>query len=334
MSTDPSLPRAGAEPLDAAAIEEKLHEKRLKERARRNGMAKSIEEMRRIIPALQMRKKSSSQAKVVATALSYILELRSENQRLCAAKGSPPGPVHPTLASVAPTPPPRARTSTAAIASATRKTSSRRATSATVPVLSSSRPKLSKADLARIQAFPLSSSPSFNSSSPSSASPSASARSESASWVAHPSSSASSPKRPRSHVFVSETPTSSAASSPSAMASNFSSPPVSLHHYSDPRPSKWARKDSVGTVPPYEHNDYTDYLSETDSIISAAVSPQLSPRSQQEQDDEEFLPSWASSSVSDGYFMNSQIAPALSSSPVDTASFFLSHPYQSSEHHF
>ncbi len=59
--------------------EEKLHEKRLKERARRNGMAHSIDEMRLIVPELMDAKKTYSQAKVVAIALDHIYELQREN---------------------------------------------------------------------------------------------------------------------------------------------------------------------------------------------------------------------------------------------------------------
>lgn len=58
--------------------EEKLHEKRLKERARRNGMAKSIDQMRLIVPELMDAKKVYSQAKVVAIALQHIYELQRE----------------------------------------------------------------------------------------------------------------------------------------------------------------------------------------------------------------------------------------------------------------
>lgn len=59
--------------------EDKLHEKRLKERARRNGMAKSIDEMRSIVPMLVSATKVYSQAKVVAFALEHIIELQREN---------------------------------------------------------------------------------------------------------------------------------------------------------------------------------------------------------------------------------------------------------------
>ncbi len=59
--------------------EQKLHEKRLKERARRNGMAQSIDGMRLIVPELADSKKTYSQAKVVAIALEHIYELQREN---------------------------------------------------------------------------------------------------------------------------------------------------------------------------------------------------------------------------------------------------------------
>lgn len=59
--------------------EDKLHEKRLKERARRNGMAKSIDQMRVLVPELTDSKKAYSQAKVVAIALQHIIELQREN---------------------------------------------------------------------------------------------------------------------------------------------------------------------------------------------------------------------------------------------------------------
>jgi len=59
--------------------EDKLHEKRLKERARRNGMAKSIDQMRVIVPELMDSKKVYSQAKVVAIALQHIYDLQREN---------------------------------------------------------------------------------------------------------------------------------------------------------------------------------------------------------------------------------------------------------------
>jgi hypothetical protein len=59
--------------------EDKLHEKRLKERARRNGMAKSIDQMRLIVPELMDAKKVYSQAKVVAIALQHIYDLQREN---------------------------------------------------------------------------------------------------------------------------------------------------------------------------------------------------------------------------------------------------------------
>jgi hypothetical protein len=70
--------------------EEKLHEKRLKERARRNGMAKSIDQMRLIVPDLMDAKKVYSQAKVVAIALQHIYELQRENGDLRQRLGMKP----------------------------------------------------------------------------------------------------------------------------------------------------------------------------------------------------------------------------------------------------
>eukprot|EP01128_Nolandella_sp_AFSM9_P009711 TRINITY_DN635_c1_g1_i1.p1 TRINITY_DN635_c1_g1~~TRINITY_DN635_c1_g1_i1.p1 ORF type:complete len:257 (+),score=84.97 TRINITY_DN635_c1_g1_i1:63-773(+) len=68
---------------------DKLHEKRLKERARRNGMAVSIEQMRLVVPILKSSVKVYSQAKVVAFALAHIEELQRENARLRADTGLP-----------------------------------------------------------------------------------------------------------------------------------------------------------------------------------------------------------------------------------------------------
>lgn len=68
---------------------DKLHEKRLKERARRNGMAVSIEQMRTVVPVLKSSTKVYSQAKVVAFALAHIEELQAENARLRAENGLP-----------------------------------------------------------------------------------------------------------------------------------------------------------------------------------------------------------------------------------------------------
>jgi len=65
-----------------AMAEDKLQEKRLKERARRNGMATSIDEMRVIVPELIDAKKNYSQAKVVALALAHMHELQRENEQL------------------------------------------------------------------------------------------------------------------------------------------------------------------------------------------------------------------------------------------------------------
>jgi len=62
--------------------EDKLQEKRLKERARRNGMASSIDEMRLLVPELIDAKKNYSQAKVVAISLNHIYELQRENEAL------------------------------------------------------------------------------------------------------------------------------------------------------------------------------------------------------------------------------------------------------------
>lgn len=70
--------------------EDKLHEKRLKERARRNGMAKSIDQMRLIVPELMDAKKVYSQAKVVAIALQHIYELQRENGDLRQRLGMKP----------------------------------------------------------------------------------------------------------------------------------------------------------------------------------------------------------------------------------------------------
>jgi hypothetical protein len=66
-------------PFKRAMAEDKLQEKRLKERARRNGMASSIDEMRVLVPELIEAKKNYSQAKVVAFALAHIYELQREN---------------------------------------------------------------------------------------------------------------------------------------------------------------------------------------------------------------------------------------------------------------
>jgi hypothetical protein len=72
-----------------AMAEDKLQEKRLKERARRNGMACSIDEMRLIVPELIEAKKNYSQAKVVAFALAHIYELQHENDDFRARLGLP-----------------------------------------------------------------------------------------------------------------------------------------------------------------------------------------------------------------------------------------------------
>jgi hypothetical protein len=67
--------------------EDKLQEKRLKERARRNGMAETIDEMRHCIPYLRHSTKAYSQAKVVAFALQHIHDLQADNDRLRAQFG-------------------------------------------------------------------------------------------------------------------------------------------------------------------------------------------------------------------------------------------------------
>ena len=70
--------------------EDKLQEKRLKERARRNGMASSIDEMRLLVPELIEAKKNYSQAKVVAFALAHIYDLQSENDEMRGRLGLKP----------------------------------------------------------------------------------------------------------------------------------------------------------------------------------------------------------------------------------------------------
>jgi len=70
--------------------EDKLQEKRLKERARRNGMASSIDEMRVLVPELIDAKKNYSQAKVVALALGHIYDLQRENELLRSKLGMKP----------------------------------------------------------------------------------------------------------------------------------------------------------------------------------------------------------------------------------------------------
>lgn len=86
--TDGSDPNRVGLPKRAMA-EDKLQEKRLKERARRNGMASSIDEMRILVPELIDAKKNYSQAKVVAFALAHIYELQRENDTLRERLGMP-----------------------------------------------------------------------------------------------------------------------------------------------------------------------------------------------------------------------------------------------------
>jgi hypothetical protein len=84
--SDPSQPRTL---VKRAMAEDKLQEKRLKERARRNGMASSIDEMRVLVPELIEAKKNYSQAKVVAFALAHMHELQRENDSLRERLGMP-----------------------------------------------------------------------------------------------------------------------------------------------------------------------------------------------------------------------------------------------------
>jgi len=84
--SDPSQPRTI---VKRAMAEDKLQEKRLKERARRNGMASSIDEMRVLVPELIEAKKNYSQAKVVAFALAHMHELQRENDSLRERLGMP-----------------------------------------------------------------------------------------------------------------------------------------------------------------------------------------------------------------------------------------------------
>jgi hypothetical protein len=84
--SDPSQPRTM---VKRAMAEDKLQEKRLKERARRNGMASSIDEMRVLVPELIEAKKNYSQAKVVAFALAHMHELQRENDSLRERLGMP-----------------------------------------------------------------------------------------------------------------------------------------------------------------------------------------------------------------------------------------------------
>jgi hypothetical protein len=84
--SDPSQPRTL---VKRAMAEDKLQEKRLKERARRNGMASSIDEMRVLVPELIEAKKNYSQAKVVAFALAHMHDLQRENDTLRERLGMP-----------------------------------------------------------------------------------------------------------------------------------------------------------------------------------------------------------------------------------------------------
>jgi len=93
LSLDPSgtsdSPSPSRQPLKRAMAEEKLQEKRLKERARRNGMAGSIDEMRTLVPEIIESKKNYSQAKVVAFALQHIYDLQRENDSFRQRLGLP-----------------------------------------------------------------------------------------------------------------------------------------------------------------------------------------------------------------------------------------------------